>query len=729
MEVGGLELASVSKDWQDNDKEDCSETDCSESEHSADSALGFHKSCWKRDRRLKPLKKIPRLGKEQAAMLHGKMTEKLTVRELLLPDSGKHCSDHFKGCCFKYCSVLNWLPELVKGSGCCGKILNDFVAGMTVGVMAIPQSMSYANIAGLPYVYGLYAILVTTFVYSLVGNSKQLGVGPVAMVSLIVESGLKGVVTPEECPALLNNPDMLPSYELPGCDIPYVRLAFLCSLFVGIMNISAGFLNLGFLINFLAHPVISGFTSGAAIIIGLSQIQYIVGYKIQKSQYIHVTFGAVVNKIDETKWLVCVLGVTWIFSLAAIGYVGKTYKHFKWLKPLGPLIMCTIGICLCYFIPELETDYDVSIVGKTPSGFPPISIPDWDFTRVGDIMPTAISATLIGYMESIAIGKALAAKHGYEIDAGGEMVALGVTNLVGSMFSCYPVTGSFSRSAVNDATGATTQFAGMITAIIMACTLLFLTEVFYYLPKFALAAIVINSVRNLIAYQEFWELWHVKKSDCFIWLLSFIGTLFLGIQLGIGLAVVVSMFIIIYQTVRPQIVVLWRLPHTQVYSSIKTTTHGSFVPGVCVFRVGASIYFANSAFLSSKIHSMVEKHTEYDNVHYVVISMSSCSSVDSTGAHEFQKLVYDMAKMNIRVCFSGVGNRVWRTFNDAGLVEEVGASWFHETSHDAVSHCLAFDNSHIEEHTHFEKGFEHHLQPLTTTKSGFDVHAFGVHIE
>eukprot|EP00492_Amphilonche_elongata_P000131 TRINITY_DN1062_c0_g1_i2.p1 TRINITY_DN1062_c0_g1~~TRINITY_DN1062_c0_g1_i2.p1 ORF type:complete len:221 (+),score=10.05 TRINITY_DN1062_c0_g1_i2:80-742(+) len=213
-------------------------------------------------------------------------------------------------------------------------------------------------------------------------------------------------------------------------------------------------------------------------------------------------------------------------------------------------------------------------------------------------MSTAISASLIGYMESISIGKALAAKHGYKIDAGNEMMALGITNLLGSMVSCYPVTGSFSRSAVNDATGAETQAAGLVTSFIMFLTLILLTPCFEKLPQFCLAAIVISSVKNLVAYNEAMHLYRVKKSDCFLWVTAFLGTLFLGIQLGIGLAVVLSLVAVIHETVRPQIVVLWRLPHTHVYSSIKTTTHGSFTPGVLVLRFMGSIYFGNCSYLS-----------------------------------------------------------------------------------------------------------------------------------
>jgi len=382
----------------------------------------------------------------------------------------------------------------------------------------------------------------------------------------------------------------------------------------------------------------------------------------------------------------------------------------------------------------LEDDYDVSIVGKIPEGFPPVSFNKWNFGKVGDVMSTAISASLIGYMESIAIGKALASKHMYKIDAGQEMVALGITNLVGSMFSCYPVTGSFSRSAVNDATGALTQSAGLVTSLIMFLTLMVLTPLFESLPKFCLAAIVINSVKNLVAYDEAIHLWRIKKSDFALWLCAFIGTLFLGIQLGIGLAVVLSLIVVIHETVRPQLVVLWRLPHTHVYSSIKTTTHGSFVPGVLVLRFMGSIYFANSQYLSDRVDQFLDSierasktGQKPDDVKFIVISLSACTSVDTSAIHALEEVQRNLLKKGIRLVFAQVGNRVWKTFHSSGFVEEIGAEWFHDSCHDAVQHCLAWDSSHIEEQHHYDN-IEKTMTPLTKQTSDLHIGAFGVHM-
>jgi len=690
------------------------ETDASDSSQNASSDHEiFIESCWKRDRRLLPVGHIPRLNHESTAVLHDKLTEKKEIKELLFwSTEDGDINERIRRKITFFFPIIKWGADYINNTNRSSILKSDIIAGITVGVMAIPQTMSYANIAGLEYVYGLYAVLVATLVYGICGNSRQLGVGPVAMVSLIVEAGLQGLLTEDECPEWYNNnPDGVAQYEL--CPNPYAKLAFLTSFWVGIFNIIAGLLNLGFLVNFLAHPIVSGFTSGAAIIIGLSQVKYIFGFKLEKSPYVHETISAIISNLPKTKPVVFILGILWIFGLAFISYATKKWKKISFLKPMGPLIMCTVGIMMCWIFQDLKEKHHVSIVGGIPDGFPPFSFINLDFGRTNDIMSTAIAASLIGYMESIAISKALASKNQYKIDANGEMVALGLTNFIGSMFSSYPVTGSFSRSAVNDSTGAQTQFAGLVTSFIIFLTLILLTPLFYYLPKFALAAIVINSVRNLVAWREAIHLFHVRKMDCTLWFIAFLGTLFLGIELGIGIAVIISLIMIIHETVRPQVSVLWRLPHTHVYASIKTTTHGSFVPGVLVVRVGNSVYFANCGYIEDLIFKYYEDYRSHDPLHYVVISLASCTSFDSSAIETFQKIHRDFARLKVRVCFASVGNRVWPVFDKSGLTDKVGIEWFHESCHDAVQHCLAYDNSHIDEEMHLNDNIETKKEALT----------------
>jgi len=582
-----------------------------------------------------------------------------------------------------YMPVFTWLPQLNLKS-----VQADVIAGLTVGVMVIPQGMSYAAIAGLPYIYGLYSACVPTFVYAFFGQSRQLAVGPVAMVSLLVEAGLRGQLTAEECPewyALGADTDVLQS-EL--CPEQYVGLACLTAATVGVMQIVGSVLKLGFLVSFLGHPVTSGFTSGAAIIIGLSQLKYILGYDIPKSQFVHVTVGNIASRLGETQGMTLFLGFLWLACLMANKQIARRYKKLSLLGALGPLISCGFGILLLCAAPGLREHFHVKYIGDIPSGLMPFSFSSWKLSNVPRVLPTAMSSCLIGYMESIAIGKNLAAKHGYEIDAGQEMLAVGIANLVGSALSCYPVTGSFSRSAVNNSTGALSQLSGVVTSILLFCTLMFLTPLFYYLPKFALAAVVLNSVIALVAYDEAIKLARIKKADFALWVVAFLGTLFLGVLMGIAVAVSLSLIIVIYQSARPQISILWRIPGTTIYRSMKQEGSGTFVPNVFICRIGSSIYFANAAYIKDMILTYVSDLEEVNKTSYIILEMTPVVTIDSTAVHVLQDIVHDCRSRNIQTAFCMVGNRVEKTMKKAKLREYIGEQWFFPTVHDAVQYCL-----------------------------------------
>lgn len=562
---------------------------------------------------------------------------------------------------------------------------SDIIAGLTVGVMVIPQSMSYANIAGLQYIYGMYSACVPTLIYALFGQSRQLAVGPVAMVSLLVEAGLRGQVAKEKCPGWDPDGD-LQQYDV--CPAAYAELAFLCSAMVGMMQILAAVFRISFLVKFLGHPVISGFTSGAAIIIGLSQLQYILGFDIKKSQFVYVTIGQVFEKLGDTTVVPLFLGSLWLAYLIGNRYLARKNKTFAQVAPLGPLICCAVGTLLVVAVKPLSEDYNVEYVGDIPRGMIPVSVDQWDFSAAGRVLPTAAVATLIGFMESIAIGKNLAQKNGYELEAGQELFALGMSNLVGAAFSCYPVTGSFSRSAVNNQTGARTQLSGIITAVVMFFTLLFLTPLFFYLPKFALAAIVMSSVIPLVAFGEACRLWKMKISDFVLWMCAFIGTLFLGVLMGITVAVGLSLVIVIFESVRPQVSVLWRLPGTTMYRTMKQEGTGSFVPGVFIARIGSSLYFANAAYVKDMLLAYIEDIQYINPTEYVVLEMTPVISVDSSAVHMLHDVAHDFRNRGIQVVFVMVGNRVHKTMKKDGLIKYVGEQWFLPTVNQAVEHCV-----------------------------------------
>jgi len=565
----------------------------------------------------------------------------------------------------------------------------DLIAGMTVGVMVIPQSMSYASVAGLQLKYGIYAACMPALVYAFFGQSRQLAVGPVAMVSLLVEAGLNGALDEELCPQwYADGGESSGKAQWEVCPDEFASLALLTSAVVGVMQILAMVLKLGFLVSFLGHPVISGFTSAAAIIIGMSQLKDMLGYAVPKSQFIYEMVWNIASKLGETNMMTLSLGVIWLVYLLVNKKVSQKYKKLKMLGPTGPLICCLVGILLLWQVKSLKDEWKVKIVGEVPGGFSPVSVTSWKLRYLPMVLPTALPVCLIGYMESIAIGKNLAAQHGYDIDAGQELLALGLANLVGSMFSCYPVTGSFSRSAVNNATGAKTQLSGLVTGLLMLLVMLFLTPLFYYLPKFVLAAIVISSVIPLVAYGEAVKLFRLKRQDFVLWVVAFVCTLFTGVLAGIAIAVGLSLVIVIYESARPQITILWRIPGTTIYRNVKQESSGAFIPGVFIARIGSSMYFANATFIKDMLLTYVEDLRDVNETEYLVLEMTPVVSIDSTAAHVIEDIVRDFRSRGITIAFAMVGNRVDKTLRKANLKGFIGDNWFFATVHEAVVYCL-----------------------------------------
>mmetsp|Transcript_19682 Transcript_19682/g.61930 ORF Transcript_19682/g.61930 Transcript_19682/m.61930 type:complete len:1020 (+) Transcript_19682:100-3159(+) len=639
-----------------------------------------------------------------------------------LKELGGEDNEQLDAACVAYCMhktsldifpPLTWFPALTFA-----RVKGDVIAALTVGVMAVPQSMSYASIAGLDLVYGLYAAAVPTLIYGFLGGSGQLAVGPVALVSLIVEEGLRSSLSRSECPEFFEDDGesasstrrfLVEDTLASTCPDEYARLVHVCMFFVGMLQLGGSIARLGFLVNFLGHPVVSGFTSGAAIVIGMSQVKSWLGVSVPKSQYAYETIADLVGKVarGEAKPMPFVLGLVSYFALWLVRKASQKYpKRFGWLRPLGPLLVCVAALILMICTPTLRDDWHVEVVGLIPSGLPPATIGTVLRRFTSDasrVLPTAASAALVGLLESIAIGKSLAAKHGDDLSSTREMRAVGSANLIGSLFSGYPVAGSFSRSAVANNIGARTPLAGLVTSLFLFMTLVFLPKFARKLPRFVLASIVISSVVNLVAIDEARWLWRVRKADFCLWFLAFAGVLFIGILYGLAIAVVVSLIIVLYESVRPQIAVLWKLPGTMVYRNVKQgETNGQFVDGVLVVRVGSSMYFFNVAYIKDSVLDLARRfdkamkqtgHVSADesdlgSVGYVVIEMTPVQSLDSTAIHMLEDLAKDLKRRGVHMCLASCGSRVEETFRRAGVQKHIGYEWFHSNVNSAVEFCV-----------------------------------------
>ena len=531
------------------------------------------------------------------------------------------------------------------------KLRGDLSAGLTVGVMLIPQGMAYALIAGLSPIYGLYASLVPLVVYAVFGTSRQLAVGPVAMVSLLVAAAVAPIA--EGSPQL------------------YVGLAVLLSLMVGVLQFGLGVARFGFLVNFLSHPVLSGFTSAAALIIGLSQLKHLLGIDLPRSNFIHEILWTAAGRLGEVHPLTLLLGLGSIALLVGLRWWSRALPGALVAVVLTTVVVWALGL----------DEQGVAIVGTVPGGLPPLSMPplDWGYAR--QLAPSALAIGLVGFMESIAVAKVYAGRHRYEVDANQELIGLGLANIAGAFASAYPTTGGFSRTAVNDEAGARTNLAAIVSAGIIALTLLFLTPLFYYLPKAVLAAIIMVAVAGLVDWDEARYLWRVDRRDFGLMVLTFVATLTLGIEQGILVGVIVSLIVIIYESSTPHTAVMGRLPDTETYRNLKRNPEAMTRSHVVVLRMDANLSFANVSTFQDLV---LDLDVNDPALEAIVIDMYPVNQIDSTATHTLRDVIETCRRGGVRLYLAGVKGPVKDVLDAAGLSDDLGEERFFLEVHDAV---------------------------------------------
>jgi SulP family sulfate permease len=553
-----------------------------------------------------------------------------------------------------YLPILEWLPNYKKDY-----LQGDLSAGLTVGIMLIPQGMAYAMLAGLEPIHGLYAVTVPLLLYAIFGTSRQLAVGPVAMVSLLTAAGIASLNA--------SSPEQYLLYAL--------TLAFL----VGLIQFGMGALRLGFVVNFLSHPVINGFTSAAAIIIGLSQIKHLLRINLPNSEHIQEMAVAIYQNIGDIHWITFGIGA---IGIVIIKYGKKIHKSFP-----APLVAVIIGIALVSGF-DL-TSQGVKIVGDVPSGLPSFSSPSFDLATWNTLFPIALTISLVGFAESFAVAKTIQAKHkNYRLDANQELIALGIANFGAAFFKGYPVTGGFSRTAVNNDAGAKTTMSSIFSAILIVLTLLFFTGLFYNLPSAILAAVVLVAVSGLIDFKEPIHLWHKDKSDFAMLIATFLITLTLGIETGIISGMVLSLLVVIYRASRPHMAQLGRVPGTNVFRNIDRFQNLEVRDDLLMIRVDGPIYFANVEFIKEKLDKWILNKKE--RVKMIVFNMESVTNIDSTGAHELNEWIVSWRKAGIDICMSSIKGPVRDVLNRWALLERIGSDHVFLDDNTAVS---AFENS------------------------------------
>jgi SulP family sulfate permease len=529
----------------------------------------------------------------------------------------------------------------------------DIAAGLTVGVMLIPQGMAYAMIAGLPPIHGLYASTIPLIIYGLLGTSRQLAVGPVAMVSLLTAASVSTLA------------------EV-GTET-YILYAAVLALLVGLIQWGLGVFRLGFVVNFLSHPVVSGFTSAAALIIGLSQLKHLLGISLGQSHHVHEILIEAAKRIGELNIYALLVGIVGIVII----------KNAKRIHPAipGALLVVLVGTIGGYLL--VKSGVELKVVGEVPSGLPMWVMPSFDMGIWGQLIPAALAISLVGFMESIAVAKSIQARHkDYKVIPNQELKALGLANIGTAFFQGFPVTGGFSRTAVNDQAGAKTGMASIISAALMIITLLFLTSLFYYLPNAILAAVIMVAVFGLIDFKEPKHLWHTDRTDFWMLVVTFVGTLALGIEEGIGIGVVLSLVVIIYKSSMPHYAILGRVPGTNNYRNIKRFQALESREDTLILRFDADIYYANVSYFENAVEKELE--SKGPNVKYLILNAESISSIDSTGAHALENLFKSLKEKGVSMLFANVKGPVRDILSKCALFEKIGNKAFFLSTQAAV---------------------------------------------
>jgi high affinity sulfate transporter 1 len=556
------------------------------------------------------------------------------------------------------------------------KLISDFVAGLTIASLAVPQDLGYAKLAHLPVVNGLYSSFVPPLIYSVLGSSRHIAIGPVAVVSLLLGTLLSNEIDPVKEPAL------------------YLRLALSATFFAGVFQAGLGLLRLGFVIDFLSHATVVGFMAGAAITIGLQQLKSLLNISTAsfttKTDIVSVLRSAF-QHTNQWNWRAIVIGLVFLGFILFTKFLAHKWKRLFWLSAVSPLVSLILATG---FSKIFQISHDgVAIVGHITKGINPSSVHELIFSGhlVGTAAKIGLVAGLIAITEGIAIGRTFAALEGYHIDGNKEFIAFGVMNIAGSATSCYTTTGSFSRSAVNYNAGVYTTVSNIVMSLTVMVVLLALTTLFYDTPNTILAAIIIAAVVSLIDIRAAYLIWKVDKFDFIALLGAFFGVLFISIEIGLLIAVSISFVKLLLTVTRPHTALLGNIPGTKVYRNVTQYADAKRVPGVLAIRLDAPLYFSNSNYIRERILRYL--HDEQDNValsanglpvQYIILDLTPVTNIDVTGIIALEELETALKKKNIQLAISNPATSALEKLANSGFIERLGQQWVFLTVADAV---------------------------------------------
>ena len=551
-------------------------------------------------------------------------------------------------------AFLKRLLPVSHGAALYGKVelRTELMAGLTVAALLVPQGIAYALLAGLPPVMGLYASILPMIMYALTGSGRQTSVGPVTMDSLMLVLGLSTIAT--------------------AGTAAYIALAILLTAVIGLSQLAMGALRLGFLVNFLSYPVLAGFTSAIAIITVVGQLHHLMGIHQQQFPFLYEAAFDVVSRVGEANPATLAIGLSCILLL-----LGFTKLSPKAPGPLTMVIVCT-ALSFAFGLDQ----HGVKVLGEVPRGLPHPSIPEFQWAQIKQLLPLALTMALVGFAQTISVGKSLGNKYGYDIDANRELAALGLANVSSCVSQGYVVSGSLGRSALNATAGARTPLAAIVTAFCILLTTVFFTPLFRYLPDVTLAAILVVSSLRLIDLREIRYLFSVKLTEGLLLVFTFLATLILGVMPGLLSGIVASILLFITLNTRPYTAILGRLPNTNIFRNVEHFPEAETIPGLVILRIDASLYFANVVFLKERIHQICRRCE--GELHAMILDASAVNDLDSSADTALHQLSDEFKKKGIEFYIAGVKAPVREVMKRSGLYSTLGGDHFFFTIDAAV---------------------------------------------
>ncbi|XP_009408945.2 probable sulfate transporter 3.4 [Musa acuminata AAA Group] len=600
---------------------------------------------------------------------------KQRLSEVFFPDDPLHQFKN-KSLFRKLVLALQYLfPIFQWGSEYSLRLLkSDAISGVTIASLAIPQGISYAKLAGLPPIIGLYSSFVPPLIYSVLGSSRDLAVGPVSIASLVMGSMLREVVSPDKEPIL------------------YLQLAFTATFFAGVFEASLGLLRLGFIVDFLSKPTLTGFMGGAAIIVSLQQLKGLLGivHFTTKMGIIPVMQSVLENR-TEWAWQTVVMGLSFLVFLLVARHISSRRPKLFWVSAAAPLTSVILSTVLSFIFKA--QNHGIKTIGHLQKGVNPPSVNMLFFRGpyLSLAIRTGIITGILALTEGMAVGRTFASLKNYQIDGNKEMVALGAMNMAGSCASCYITSGSFSRSAVNYNAGCKTAVSNIVMASAVLFTMLFLMPLFYYTPNVMLSAIIIVAVIGLIDVRGAFLLWKVDKFDFLACMSAFFGVLLISVQTGLAIAVGVSLFKILVHVTRPNTVIMGNVPGTNSYRNLAQYREAIQLPSFLILGIESPIYFTNSIYLQERILRWVREEEEKikklneSSLKCIILDMAAVTAIDISGLETLAELKKTLDKRSIDLVLANPVLEVAQKLSQLGTWDLFGSERIYMTVGEAIA--------------------------------------------